>query len=103
MDDTATREKTLNVARAHTCLKIMNRKEVQPLIHLHIVGIVIQPKTLYIHRHQKGRHVSSPSKYENYPEQKDSRRRREADYDDGDDEAEEEVQSPVRGKTPTPS
>ena len=59
-------------------------------------------KVLYMQRQQKGKHVSSPSKYESHSEQKDSRRRRETEYDDG-DEDEEEAQTPVRGKTPTPS
>ena len=35
-------------------------------------------------------------------QQKDSRQKREGEYDDG-DEGEEEIQSPVREKTPTPS
>ena len=51
---------------------------------------------------QKKTQVSSSSKHENYSEQKANPRRREAKHDDG-DEGEEEVQSPVRGHTPTPS
>ena len=51
---------------------------------------------------QKDRQASSPSKYKNHSGQKDSRRRREAEYDDG-NEGDEEVQSSVREKIPTPS
>ena len=34
---------------------------------------------------QKSRQILSPSKYENHSEQKDSRRKSEAEYDDGDE------------------
>ena len=42
-------------------------------------------KMALIRQKYKSKQVSSPSKYENYSEQKDTRRRREAKYDDGEE------------------